>query len=647
VSHHHEVIMSATRTSRIPARTVVPDRLDLRDRPYIPPVGTPPRAILAGPALPVLDQGASNACTGFALATVVHALLKRRDGARAAQVSPWMLYSMARRYDEFPGYTADEGSSLRGAMKGWYKHGACRAALWRTPDMPPAAATATKDWWLDAARRPLGAYLRVDHRSVTDMHVALNETGILYASAICHAGWNEGFAPAHARTRSVTPKVTPPADTWRIPHRPAEASDGGHAFAIVGYTREGFLVHNSWGDRWGSGGRAILTYEDWLDHAMDCWAVQLGVETAQHTAVAGAITLRVEAGRVALATDATLRAREISPFIVNMENNGRLSNSGQFRTQPGDIDALMTVHLAEARRRWSLAPGTPVDVAIYAHGGLVGEDAAAATAARWIPALYERRVFPIFLMWETDLFSTIRNRLSDLVTGQPRPTAGIGDLMRKFWNTRVERLLVGPGSFLWEEMKQNAERMSAESASGCALLFDALARAEASFGAPLRLHLIGHSAGSIAHAWIIDRWCRAGRRFDSVSFMAPAITTALFTSHVLPWVERGAAEASAGGGVRRYVQYHLTDHAEQHDDTCRAILLYTRSLLYLVSHSFEGGRETPLLGMERYHAALARLHALPNTSAVVAPSGESGSTTHGGFDDDPATMRHLLSRLSS
>jgi hypothetical protein len=42
-----------------------------------------------------------------------------------------MLYSMARRYDEFPGDAdADTGSSLRGAMKGWYKHGVCSDRLW-------------------------------------------------------------------------------------------------------------------------------------------------------------------------------------------------------------------------------------------------------------------------------------------------------------------------------------------------------------------------------------------------------------------------------------------------------------------------------------------------------------------------------------
>lgn len=35
-----------------------------------------------------------------------------------------MLYELARRYDEWPG-EGYEGSSARGAMKGWVRHGVC------------------------------------------------------------------------------------------------------------------------------------------------------------------------------------------------------------------------------------------------------------------------------------------------------------------------------------------------------------------------------------------------------------------------------------------------------------------------------------------------------------------------------------------
>ena len=228
-------------------RNVVPDRLDLRDRPYLPAVAvTPPAIMRPRQLLPVLNQNDTNACTGFALASVVHFLL-RQSNSRAPGVSPFMLYSMARRYDEFPGSAEDAGSSLRGAMKGWYRHGACRGWLWQDLDMPPPAARAEDDWWLDAARRPLGAYYRVDSRSVTDMHVALAEVGILYASAICHDGWTKAQT-ANSRKGGY----------WRIPAQKAKPDDGGHAFAIVGYTREGFIVQNSWGADWATRGLAVL-----------------------------------------------------------------------------------------------------------------------------------------------------------------------------------------------------------------------------------------------------------------------------------------------------------------------------------------------------------------------------------------------------
>lgn len=611
-------------------RNVVPDKLDLRDRPYMPAVSDPPaRRLEPRIPIPVLDQRDTNACTGFALASVINYLLRRAGRGRETPVAPFMLYSMARRYDEFPGPAEeDSGSSLRGAMKGWYKHGVCAERLWKTEKMPEPGRNPQRDWWQDAVRRPLGAYYRVDTRSVTDMHVALNEVGVLYASAYCHRGWDEGF---EARGGDGTP--------WRIPPRKAGPDDGGHAFAIIGYDEHGFLVHNSWGARWGTGGRAILSYEDWIANAMDCWVAQLGVVTRQHEEISRAVSLRGTATSVTLASDVVLRNREISPFIVNMGNNGELSAGGDFRTRREDVEALVTIHAAEARRRWGLRPGDPMDVAIYAHGGLTSEESAATTASRWIPALYENRIFPVFFMWETDLWSTLRNRLADLVSGLPRPAGGLRDQLERWWNERLERLLAPAGSRIWDEMKQNAEAISAGGPPGAArtgarILYEC-ARRSRELGRA-KLHLIGHSAGSIVHSYLIDRMARAGWTFETVHFMAPAVRVDAFDRLVVPHVRKRA--------VRQYHQYHLTDSAEQQDPTCRPILGYGRSLLYLVSQSFERGRRVPILGMERWFgtSAVARL---ANARVWTAPGAGTSSTTHGGFDDDRATMRTIIALI--
>ncbi|MBL0141578.1 MAG: C1 family peptidase [Betaproteobacteria bacterium] len=616
---------SRSPASKKPVRNVTPDKVDLRDRAYLPSVAiVPPLEFLAKTKLPVLSQGNSNACTGFSLAIVVNHLLQQSGRKTEAAVSPWMIYSMARRYDEYPG-ADDVGSSLRGALKGWYKHGVCAMRLWSQIDMPKATNIPGEDYWLDAVNRPMGAYYRVDTRSVTDMHVALNETGILYASATCHDGWLED-----GKTKS--------RKGWAIPFRKAKPGDGGHAFAIVGYDARGFLVHNSWGEDWGDGGYATLTYEDWTEHAMDCWVVQVGVVTDEHRRVAASATPASGKKKAALSGDKVLARHQLAPYIIDMENNGCLSGSGEFRTGEDDVRALVTDYLDAARKDWGIKAGQPLDLCIYAHGGLVGEGDAADTCGKWWPALYAAKRFPIFLMWESDLWSTMKGRLADVVKGIPRTTGGVFDIddkIKRWWDKRLESALAPPGSMLWGEMKQNAQAISGEATSGARLLFKHLAGSEVANEHPIRLHLVGHSAGSIVHSYLVDRFAAHEWEFESVSFMAPAVRVETFDERVRPWLESGR--------VKRFREFHLTDSAEQQDPTCKPILGYGRSLLYLVSQSFEGGREVPILGMDKYFPAdLGRMRSV---KVFKAPGGETSSTTHGGFDDDLATMATVIAGM--
>jgi len=116
--------------------------------------------------------------------------------------------------------------------------------------------------------------------------------------------------------------------------------------------------------------------------------------------------------------------------------------------------------------------------------------------------------------------------------------------------------------------------------------------------------------------------------------MAPAVRVDVFQDCIVP--------ALRSGKVKRLNQFHLSDDVEQKDPTCKPILGYARSLLYLVSQSFEGGVKTPILGMQKYFDALG---ALPNVRAWTAPGAQSKSVTHGGFDDDATTMASVIALI--
>ena len=153
--------MARTRAKvKITERTlnVRPDTLDFRDKMYVPSlIEVPVRIPLSRYKvyrIPILDQGTEGACTGFGLATVANYLLTRRKVVPdRTPVSPRMLYELARRHDEWPGENYS-GSSARGAMKAWHKHGVCSEDKWPYVASNANQGGLTDARTADAMRRP-------------------------------------------------------------------------------------------------------------------------------------------------------------------------------------------------------------------------------------------------------------------------------------------------------------------------------------------------------------------------------------------------------------------------------------------------------------------------------------------------------------
>ncbi len=621
------------RQAKLDAR---PDRLDLRDLPYRPRLRSLPphfpddksvRDYLSSyvRADLILNQGTEGACTGFGLATVVHTLLRTRSHVpdRVA-VSPRMLYNMARRYDEWPGEDYS-GSSARGAMKGWHKHGVCSRGHWvydRTKEKHDPALFARR--YEDALARPLGAYFRVNHKDIVAMHAAIAEAVVLFATAQVHEGWDD---------------VGPDG---RIEWAPGARIDGGHAFAIVGYDRQGFWIQNSWADDWGKGGFAQISYDDWLANGSDIWVARLGapIELRARTSVSQGIGVAAQGSRGYMFCD-------LRPHIISLGNDGALRPGGTFGTDASDVGEIFETVREHLPKRPRLL--------LYAHGGLVPEDSAVQKVADLRTSLLDAGVYPISLIWKSDFWTTLRNMLEDSVSRR-RPE-GFLDASKDFMLDRLDDALepiarVIGGRAQWREMKENA-LLAGAAAGGLRVVVDRLVELGAAHPS-LEIHLVGHSAGSILLGALVDRLREADLPVATCTLWAPACTIAFYREHYVP--------AMKDGTIRRFALFTLTEKAER-DDHCANI--YHKSLLYLVSNAFEdpfhkpemdgglrlrGSEGIPLLGMEAFVRQLKAAEkpddwVLSPNLQTLGDIDAAGATTHGSFDDDAAVLKATLARM--
>jgi hypothetical protein len=419
-----------------------PDRFDFRDLPYssrlvsLPPAYPSDQLIerwfsVYRSADMVLDQGQEGSCTGFGLAAVVNYLQWElantnpiaADDPKAAktiaQRSARMLYQNARLYDEWKGEDY-EGSSCRGAMKGFHKHGVCGEKFWPNFEKRQKPGLPKSGWDADAPLTPLGAYYRIDGKSIVDMQSAVYETHAIYVSADVHDGWDR--VRKNCKTLDAA-LILPPKKPYDV---------GGHAFALVGYTSDGFIVQNSWGPGWGFHGFGLLPYEDWTRYGTDAWALALGAPMRAMLppikGKKGAANLAAQSHhfvspsmRTDLSLDERLRSRAmlrsdvagdesaVSPWINGEEakhiifigHNGSAERELVEAASGDDAVALVVQQCLDRAAQQEFS-----DLAIILHGGLNSRDDGIGRARVLGPWFEANRIMPIFVVWQTGLLES-------------------------------------------------------------------------------------------------------------------------------------------------------------------------------------------------------------------------------------------------
>jgi Papain family cysteine protease len=597
------------RTLKISDREITldarPDRLDLRDLAYRPAVISLPTIYPSNEdvsnllpaysaAKMILDQQSEGACTGFGLAAVVNFLMWRRSGFKMTadeKVSPRMLYHLARFYDEWPGEDY-EGSSCRGALKGWHRHGVCLDRNWPYCDAQGKARfVRPKDGWdTDALARPLGVYYRVDRQSVVDLQAAICDTGAVYASANVHSGWD---------VKKLSGRLT--HETLPVVKSSMKAL-GGHAFALVGYNEIGFVVQNSWGDRWGAGGFAVLPYDDWVANGSDAWVVSLGVPVKrinqrQYFVRAAKTPPGVEANTGLVGP--ALAVRESRNGIWQEEraywhtvvtgNDGHVINRLPHVENEAQNVAFVSY---EQPLKWfqeNQANGL-WRIAVYAHGGLNSESESIERVRVLGPCFAGNGIYPVFVTWKSGWQEILGNMLEDGVKqlfGGIVPSRGLGDRLTEVSDRTLEVFLRGVlGKSIWSEMKENVMR-STHRGRGIDVLATQLQRLRGESRNNLEIHLIGHSAGSFVCGKLLSELKRGGVSVKTCTLYAPACDLQFALDHFKPSIENNHLK-------RADFRIHVLSDKLELDDTVGP---YQKSLLYLVSRALDRWHKTPLLGL--------------------------------------------------
>jgi hypothetical protein len=337
----------------------------------------------------------------------------------------------------------------------------------------------------------------------------------------------------------------------------------------------------------------------------------------------------------------------IHPYVIDIPD-GKLAQGPStlptsvedFKTTPEDVDAIFDTHLPAFLEGRS----TPVPLVVWAHGGLVGKPAGLAVAELQIAWWKANGAFPVHFVWETGLAASLWDAVKDHLPGRGR--GFLDEAFDKAIEVVVRRV---PGArATWSEMKDDAAAASQPDTGGAWYFATRLgAFVKANPGA-ITVHTVGHSAGSIFHSHLIPQLLAAGvPTIASLDLLAPAIRVEEFEDRVM--------KKSVLDRIERLAMFTMSEVYEK-QDTC--IGVYGKSLLYLIRASLEVESPAEVLGLQecvRRDAALTALFGAPGSgsqgevmwSKTVGggPFSSTTSTSHGGFDNNAATMNSLARRI--
>ena len=672
-----------------------PDPIDQRDFIYEPSLVNIPakyiNPLCAHRKFRVKEQGSEGTCVGQSLASLVELqnLQRHLDGADVpSRVSARYLYANAQLYDQHPDDSLP-GSSLRGAIKGFYHNGACAEKMARYTPLQQDFKI-RNNMRRDAQRIALGTYFRLEH-VLNSYHCALIETGTILCSAIIHNGWNPDSVESDARHEKTGhikyPSILRRSGMRSYTPEPCELS-GGHAFIIVGYDETGFLVLNSWGNLWGrfptSGlpedfkhplgdegltGIAHWSYADWAENVLDAWILRLAAPTRNGTNFVG--------GRSKLPNKKEKRSG--SARKCDVQGHYMHVRDGQLVAEPPYENDLEYFEDVATALRQETENKHYRHIVFFAHGGLSTLDSASARAAAMIPTFKKNGIYPIFLFWRTGFGHMLGNIIEGILPEVEQRSQDFTEIK----DAAIERLSKPIGRAIWNDIKRNAgacfdkdyedfceslnnvnekQNRGIQSVKHDSTAWDATSillnictsSAEKYKNRPLKIHFIAHSAGVFLLGELFQRLKREKvlRRelFGSVNLMVPCCRTSYFIDNILPITDYV--------GRKRMTVFNLNGPAEQSID--KSMLPYSKSFASLVSNSFYDVAPERIAAIDEfwlsdveeyiknnnnYHNLRSKIEYVLSGDKTRDHTTKCSASYHGEFDNDADTMNYILTKI--
>jgi hypothetical protein len=353
----------------------------------------------------------------------------------------------------------------------------------------------------------------------------------------------------------------------------------------------------------------------------------------------------------------------LAPHIISIGDDGFLKQNGQWSKSEDQVNDVFKIQFSAQTATW-----TKKRLVLYAHGGLVSEATAVDRIGWYWSNLVSREMYLIGFVWHTDYLSTLGDILLDAIS-QVRPE-GILDTAKDFLLDRLDDTLepiarIATGKIEWDKMKGNGLAATQQAKGGARIAgtaikeyYDALSdHDKASF----EIHLVGHSAGSIFLAPLIQfLTVDCALTIETCTLWAPACTVGVFRQFYVP-------AAGPAKKIKRFSLFTLDDTTERADNCAE---IYHKSLLYLVSDAFEAQIRIPLihpdgeplLGMEKFVSKPDSLSAGSSIAQWLQQSGydwikspnqepkgsddAAGARHHGDFSTDEAVLLATIARIA-